>query len=339
MNSASQPDLSIVIPFYNVEEFLPQCLESIIAQSIPNCEVILINDGSPDNCGNIAKDYAQRYPDLFRYIEQVNQGISVARNVGLDNSRGVYVTFLDSDDFLAESGLAELLQLAKDTDSDITVGNHWNFLADGSKRKNNAFVSTTKCSGEQWLRQCLRQRKYFPAPWGKILRRNFLVEKKLQFVPGQINEDQIYTVSTMLSAKSVSSADIPFYMYRYRVGSATRTWTTDRYRQSAESDAAITTTLFDICTNSCDGDLTKLVMNQCIKLLRKSFAPLYAVTSGNDPLIETTAERMDEIKLYRYLRIYRISHLVDWITLRLGFRNYLRWRARKIKPHAKILQE
>jgi CDP-glycerol glycerophosphotransferase len=331
MNSASQPDLSIVIPFYNVEDFLPQCLDSVVAQSIPNCEAILINDGSPDNCRKIAQDYARRYPYLFRYIEQENKGISVARNVGLENSRGTYVTFLDSDDFLAASGLVELLQLAKDTDSDITVGNHWNYLADGSKKKNNAFISATKCRGESWLRQCLRQRKYFPAPWGRILRRDFLVDNKLQFVPRQINEDQIYTVDTMLKAQSVTSADIPFYMYRYRVGSTTRTWTADQYRQNAKCDATITTSLFDLCNNSCDNDLTKLIMNHCIKLLRKSFAPLYAVTAGNDPLIEKTADRMDEIKLYRYLRIYRISHLVDWITLRKGFRSYLRWRARKLK--------
>lgn len=92
------PTLSIIIPIYNVERYLRRCLDALVEQSLLPYEVILVNDGTPDNSGAIAKEYAEKYP-FMRYVEQENQGVSAARNKGLSLATGDFVTFCDSDDY------------------------------------------------------------------------------------------------------------------------------------------------------------------------------------------------------------------------------------------------
>lgn len=92
--------LTVVVPAYNVEKFLSQCLDSLVNQSVRNYQVIIVNDGSTDSTGEIAQKYALKYPDLITYIEQENRGLGAARNVGMSNATTPYITFLDSDDWL-----------------------------------------------------------------------------------------------------------------------------------------------------------------------------------------------------------------------------------------------
>ena len=102
--------LSIVIPVYNVEKYLAKCLDSVIFPGLDSYEVIVVNDGSTDGSGTIAADYAARYPSLLRLIEQENGGLGAARNTGLEAARGEFVCFLDSDDWLRENAVPEMLE-------------------------------------------------------------------------------------------------------------------------------------------------------------------------------------------------------------------------------------
>lgn len=106
--NVSSFEFSIVMPVYNVEEYLRESIDSVINQSIgfsDNIQLILINDGSPDNADEICLEYKGKFPDNIIYINKENEGVSVARNIGLDEAKGKYINFLDSDDYLDSDAL------------------------------------------------------------------------------------------------------------------------------------------------------------------------------------------------------------------------------------------
>lgn len=114
----SNPLISIIVPVYKVEKYLPACIDSILAQTYENFELILVDDGSPDNCGQICDEYAQK-DNRIKVIHQENQGVVVARNNALKIAVGKYLTFVDSDDWLEKTFLSETIQKAQETDADI----------------------------------------------------------------------------------------------------------------------------------------------------------------------------------------------------------------------------
>lgn len=112
------PTLSIIIPIYNVERYLRRCLDALVEQSLLPYEVILVNDGTPDNSGAIAKEYADKYP-FMRYVEQENQGVSAARNKGLSLATGDFVTFCDPDDYFVPYFCEEIVKIIDQQSADL----------------------------------------------------------------------------------------------------------------------------------------------------------------------------------------------------------------------------
>lgn len=118
--------ISIVVPVYNVEEYLKQCLDSILEQTYSNWELILVNDGSTDSSGLICQEYAEKDARI-RYFEKENGGLSDARNYGIEQAQGEYLTFVDSDDFLDASHLSVLYNALVNNDADISIANYANY--------------------------------------------------------------------------------------------------------------------------------------------------------------------------------------------------------------------
>lgn len=116
------PLISVIVPVYKVEEFIFRCVDSILSQSFRDFELFLVDDGSPDNCGNICDEYAEK-DDRVIVIHKENGGLSDARNVAIDKAKGDYLTFIDSDDYVAENHLESLYKAIVDTESDIAVAN------------------------------------------------------------------------------------------------------------------------------------------------------------------------------------------------------------------------
>ena len=112
--------VSVIIPIYKVEEYIYDCIESVIKQSYRNLEIILVNDGSPDKCGEICNDYSKK-DNRIKVIHKENGGLSSARNVGLYNSSGKYIVFIDSDDFVKEDYIELLLKSLIESNSDISM--------------------------------------------------------------------------------------------------------------------------------------------------------------------------------------------------------------------------
>ena len=112
--------ISVIIPVYNVEKYLTKCIESIIKQTYSNLEIILVNDGSPDNCGKICDEYAKK-DNRIKVIHKNNGGQSEARNYGLEIATGKYITFLDSDDYISEDYIEYMYKLIKNNNADISI--------------------------------------------------------------------------------------------------------------------------------------------------------------------------------------------------------------------------
>ena len=124
--------VSIVIPIYNVEAYLKQCLETIVNQTYPNLEIILVNDGSPDKSEEICKEFFKR-DSRIRYVRQVNGGLSAARNTGIDLATGDYITFVDPDDWVTEDYVETLYTQLKKYEADVSIANYNLFNESTSK--------------------------------------------------------------------------------------------------------------------------------------------------------------------------------------------------------------
>ena len=112
--------ISVIIPVYKVERYLPRCIDSILSQTYKNIELLLIDDGSPDSSGDICDEYAEKDPRV-RMFHKENGGVSSARNLGLDEAKGDYIGFVDSDDYIAPGMYEKLVELIEDNNADIAV--------------------------------------------------------------------------------------------------------------------------------------------------------------------------------------------------------------------------
>ena len=192
------PKISVIVPVYNTEKYLRQCIDSILAQTFTDFELLLINDGSTDGSGAICDEYAQK-DSRVRVFHQENGGVSSARNVGLDNARGEWITFCDSDDTIDESFLETMIE---DCNQNIDL-----------------IVSTMNKSGkidsEYYVERLLR-REYPPQLWGKLYRRKIL--DKVLCLPREIywGEDLIQNVLVGLNLRG----DVllkPVCLYNYEI--------------------------------------------------------------------------------------------------------------------------
>lgn len=216
--------LSIIIPIYNVEAYLSGCLDSVLDPGLRDYEIIAVNDGSTDGSARIARDYAARYPDLIRLVEQSNGGLGCARNTGLAHARGDYVLFLDSDDSLAPGALPEILE-ALERDCDVIV---FDFT---SVDEQGGVLSETSGSGGPGvfsLADYPRQLLEAPNAWNKLWRRSLFTESGIRFPDRLWFEDVATTPRLYLRAKSMTHVARPWIRYLQRGGSITKAKNLDR---------------------------------------------------------------------------------------------------------------
>src|SRR4051812_20964472 len=210
------PRLSVVIPVYNVEDFLEPCLDSVLAQTFTDYEVVMVNDGSTDRSAEIA----QRYADLdnrFRVVHQENGGLSKARNTGSDEAGGELLAFLDSDDMLLENAYELLVGALDRTGSDFATGHVYRLTQYSTFQSpfiRQAFTETRLKTHITKYRPLLADR---PA-WNKVWRRSFWDRHKFRFPEGRTYEDTPVTIPAHFLADSVDVISEPCYLWRIREG-------------------------------------------------------------------------------------------------------------------------
>ncbi|HCG5284341.1 glycosyltransferase [Vibrio parahaemolyticus] len=205
-NKLVNPKISVVIPVYNVENYIEQCLKSVLSQSLKEIEVIVVDDGSPDNSVDIIK-YYQRFDPRIKLIQKENGGLSSARNRGFEAASGQYVHFLDSDDYICQGMYESLYQHALDNDLDIVKSN-LGFMQDVYPVKKPSLPNKPVFN----FYDC-PQYMEFISPCASIYKRKFL-EKTSLFPEGITYEDRPFNWETILKAERVGHIDQVFYMYR-----------------------------------------------------------------------------------------------------------------------------
>jgi glycosyltransferase involved in cell wall biosynthesis len=209
--------ISVIVPIYKVQDYLDECIESIINQTYSNIEVILVDDGSPDRCPQMCDEWAKR-DSRIRVIHKKNGGLSSARNAGLDVAKGEYISFVDSDDFICKDALENLYNRIKDDKSiGITSGLIYRYQ-DGSI---NNFKDQWLCSKEivipssEFLLETMSQKTSYTV-WNKLYRRDVIGNTR--FREGRNNEDTLfmYDLGKNIAILNVSMVEIPYYVYYYR---------------------------------------------------------------------------------------------------------------------------
>ncbi|WP_165171936.1 glycosyltransferase family 2 protein [Adlercreutzia sp. ZJ242] len=207
------PKVSVLVPVYNVERFLPQCLDSLCRQTLRDIEIICINDGSTDGSSSILRSYAGEDPRI-RVIEKPNSGYGASMNCGLDSASGEYVSIVESDDYASRGMLAKLYRTATRFDCDLVKStffevydgrDHWNRYLSGfpfGKRFDPADVPSIICT--------------IPAIWTGLYRRKMLVEEGIRFreTPGAAFQDTSFTLKSWFAASSCVLVRWPYLHYR-----------------------------------------------------------------------------------------------------------------------------
>lgn len=210
------PLISIIVPTYNVEKYIRTCIESILAQTYRNVEVIIVNDGSTDQSLAVISDLICSHHNV-KVINQKNQGLSVARNTGIDVATGKYITFVDADDKIMPGFVSSLYQIADKTGADIVRGSFRDFNGNIPKDWVPDFNVPTNC-GTIVLDQFLSSHISFVV-WSSIYRLDFINSNHIRFTPGILLEDGDFTTRAYMLAKLVATSPEPNYAYRIRQGS------------------------------------------------------------------------------------------------------------------------
>jgi len=210
-----RPKISVIVPVYNVEEYLEDCILSICNQTKRELEILLINDGSTDNSPSICESFAERDPRII-VVHQDSQGVSEARNTGIKNSTGELIGFVDSDDWILPDMFENLESILLKNDCDISVcGYARQFENDlTSIEKNNRILTLSQ---EDALRELFRGEIYRFALWNKLYRRHCFDD--IKFPKGRIHEDLAVSYQLFLNANRIVNTPKTGYIYRNRKGS------------------------------------------------------------------------------------------------------------------------
>ncbi len=217
--------LSIIIPVYNLEEYLKRCLNSVMLQDTSEVEIIIVNDGSSDGTEKICNEYVEKYSNIKAYYKK-NEGLSIARNFGISKASGEYVLFLDGDDFLSRDALKNILNEINQGNSDVIIGKCILYYPMREKYVPCDYHLDRKIINglvkEELLKELLDGKTYEWYACLNIVRKKYLVKNKLYFKEKACFEDAMWTPELLFLAESVSCVDEPFYIYlQNREGSIT----------------------------------------------------------------------------------------------------------------------
>ena len=219
--------VSIIIPVYNTEKYLDACIRSVLKPTYTNWELLLINDGSTDNSENICLSYAN-FDDRIKVISQANNGVSAARNVGMEQANGKYITFLDSDDEFEDDAVEVLLSDIIQTDADIVSAGKSTINRTGEVKSLYDDGKIYSFNGDEMIKRSLMYDGQTRSLHAKIFSRDFL--KDIRFVKGHnINEDGYFLFQCYTKTTKVVHHNISLYKYYHRENSSSRGVFSEKY--------------------------------------------------------------------------------------------------------------
>ncbi|MCE3038300.1 glycosyltransferase [Helicobacter anatolicus] len=252
------PFFSIIIPIYNVENYLKECLDSAVFQTFRDIEIICINDGSSDKSGEIAKEYAEKDSRIL-LIHQENQGLSMARNNAITRATGKYIVFLDSDDYIEKNLCEKLYEILQNHPVDIIKYKTINH----DRQTPYPIPPKNPLSGKEYILfypNCLGS----GCVWLFTVKREFLLTKNITFIPNIIYEDMTFIAHILLESQTFLLTDNPLYFYRVREDSITNTPPSlEKNLLSIKSYFEIAKFFYDIAQNMPE-KIQKILLRQII---------------------------------------------------------------------------
>ncbi len=220
--------ISVIIPVWNTAEYLDECLSSVMTQCDCDFEVICVDDGSTDASRDILYVYQKKYPDIITVISQSHQGVSSARNTGIQAALGEYIYFMDSDNILKPNSLSKMLSCADRHHPDVMFFSFENFCTEETLVQVHAARIRTKkrtrsfpcvMTGKEAFCEFMKEQEYYVLVWAQLVKRSFLEKYAIHFYEGIEYEDQLYTYWILNRAGRVFCTDDILYRKRIRSGS------------------------------------------------------------------------------------------------------------------------
>lgn len=211
-----KPLISIVIPIYNVEKYLKACIDSVINQTYSQLDIILVDDGSKDNSGNMCDEYKNK-DSRIRVIHKENGGLSDARNKGIDIALGKYITFIDSDDYVAKDYVEFLYKLIMENSADISGCYYFKFVEEQDQNMEESEKKTYIFDGIEATIDLWYQKHITNSAWGKLYKS--ILFRDIRYPVGKLYEDLGTTYKLLYKAKNVVWSSEKKYFYRQRVNS------------------------------------------------------------------------------------------------------------------------
>lgn len=236
--------ISVIIPVYNVEKYLSQCIESVTNQTYKNIEILLVDDKSTDNSGKICDEYAEKYTNIITIHKPVNEGLGQARNTGLMNSSGEYVCFIDSDDYIDKNMLSDLYRAIKETNSDYAFTGYCRIYNNEILNKYPMVhtqtiwfkdeVNNFICDLISLPANNIEDSAYGASVCKALFDISIIKNNNIQFYSEReyIAEDLLFDIMYLSKAKSIVSIPGIYYYYRFNPNSLTTNYKQDRFYQN-----------------------------------------------------------------------------------------------------------
>lgn len=301
---------SIIIPVYNVENFLKECIDSVLKQKYRDFEIILVDDGSTDNSGKMCDTYSD-YFNFIKVVHKENGGAASARNVGVKMAEGDYIIFLDSDDYwMNDSCLLLINESIKQTRCDILVWNSCKYYQNINKfdKRLKQTKSVKLIDPNKDILNCY---EFKACPWDKAINRNVYEEKNYSFQEGVLSEDVEWTFDLLKDINSVAFLDYQINIYRQRAGSVTKT---QRERNAKDMIAHVETLLKQVETIE-----KETLKNNCYAYIAEQYANCI-IMGGKSLIIKQYAKFL---KSSKYLLEYgktKKNFIMKYLLKFLGFK-------------------
>ncbi|MFR2821686.1 MAG: glycosyltransferase family 2 protein [Thomasclavelia sp.] len=301
--------VSIIVPVYNVDKYLDECIQSLVNQTLKNIEIILVDDGSTDESGIICDQYA-KYDSRVKVIHQQNGGQSMARNAGVKIANGKYLLFVDSDDYILTEACEKLIYYATVSNADLVWGdplNGWD--PDRAKR----FPSCEKNAlGTQLLKEALDNNAYDIVPWLKLIRRDAYKKFEMKFLEGVFYEDQEFTLK-LHCAPTLTMYRVGYPFYYYRTGREGSTTTVHNLKKGTDFIKVIKQMINDVKSAEID-DITKEYARSVVAMAVYHLSAIYVYMKKED---------RKEIKILLDDEIRKAALCTSQLTNRMKLQNRL----------------
>lgn len=300
--------ISIIVPVYNVENFLPRCVESVLAQTYPDWELILVDDGSSDGCPEVCDRYAGE-DSRIKVVHKPNEGVSEARNTGLRMASGEWICFIDSDDYVSPRYIEDML--AKSDDADIVISG-WKHLGGGR------VFPDMSVERQDFIK--IMEHKAFINIWAKLIRRSS-VEHACALFETDVKwaEDSIFFLNVLLSCDKVRLISDANYFYEYRDGSAV---------------GRINSYECELAAFNAVNNLMPELIRVCSSKAREYFGPYlfllrtYQAVRAMDISYDDKLEKLRAIDFDRHYLFYRPmsirERMITWLFMHKKWRTLLK---------------